>query len=55
MLIKQHSLPEILVHRLVNPDDVQKLFNMYVFIAHYFVIFPLTELNFIIDFINVLM
>jgi len=28
MLIEQHSPPEILVHGLVNPDDVQKLFNM---------------------------
>jgi len=54
MLIEQHSPPEILVHGLVNPDDVQKLFDMYVFIAHYFAIFPLTGLNLIIDFINML-
>lgn len=29
-LIEQHSPPEILVHGLVTPDDVQKLFDMYV-------------------------
>lgn len=39
MLIEQHSPPEILVHGLVNPDDVQKLFNMYVFTADCFAIF----------------
>lgn len=27
-LIEQHSPPEILVHGLVTPDDVQKLFDM---------------------------
>lgn len=30
MLIEQHSPPEILVHGLVTPDDVDKLFEMYV-------------------------
>ncbi|KAH9475248.1 Protein priB [Psilocybe cubensis] len=28
-LIEQHSAPEILVHNLVNPEDVEKLFEMY--------------------------
>jgi hypothetical protein len=35
MLIEQHSPPEILVHGLVNPDDVQNLFDMYVSILEY--------------------
>ena len=30
MLIEQHSPPEILVHGLVAPEDVDKLFDMYV-------------------------
>lgn len=30
-LIEQHSPPEILVHGLVAPEDVEKLFEMYVF------------------------
>lgn len=30
MLIEQHSPPEILVHGLVNPDDVQNLFDLFV-------------------------
>jgi hypothetical protein len=29
-LIEQHSPPEILVHGLVTPEDVEKLFEMYV-------------------------
>ena len=29
-LIEQHSAPEILVHGLVKPEDVEKLFEMYV-------------------------
>ena len=29
-LIEQHSPPEILVHGLVTPEDVDKLFEMYV-------------------------
>lgn len=29
-LIEQHSPPEILVHGLVTPDDVERLFQMYV-------------------------
>lgn len=29
-LIEQHSPPEILVHGLVKPEDVDKLFEMYV-------------------------
>ena len=29
-LIQQYSPPEILVHGLVTPDDVEKLFEMYV-------------------------
>ncbi|KAF9443388.1 hypothetical protein P691DRAFT_679620 [Macrolepiota fuliginosa MF-IS2] len=32
-LIEQHSPPEILVHGLVNPEDVQKLFDMCPFIS----------------------
>jgi hypothetical protein len=28
MMIEQHSPPEILVHGLVTPDDVDKLFDM---------------------------
>lgn len=28
-LIEQHSPPEILVHGLVTPDDVQKLFDLF--------------------------
>jgi hypothetical protein len=28
MLIEQHSPPEILVHGLVAPEDVDKLFDM---------------------------
>lgn len=28
-LIEQHSAPEILVHGLVKPEDVEKLFEMY--------------------------
>jgi hypothetical protein len=32
LLIEQHSPPEILVHGLVAPEDVDKLFEMYVFI-----------------------
>lgn len=30
MLIEQHSPPEILVHGLVTPEDVDKLFEMQV-------------------------
>ena len=29
-LIEQHSPPEILIHGLVKPEDVEKLFEMYV-------------------------
>ena len=29
-IIKRHSPPEILVHGLVTPEDVEKLFEMYV-------------------------
>ncbi|KAJ7573951.1 fungal-specific transcription factor domain-containing protein [Mycena floridula] len=29
MLMEQHSLPEILVHGLVNPDDVDRLFKIF--------------------------
>jgi len=32
-LIEQHSAPEILVHGLVKPEDVEKLFEMYVLLA----------------------
>jgi len=31
-LIEQHSPPDILVHGLVTPDDVDKLFDMLVFL-----------------------
>ena len=39
-LIEQHSAPEILVHGLVKPEDVEKLFEMYVpysliFVSYY--------------------
>lgn len=30
-LIEQHSPPEILVHGLVTPDDVDRLFEMFVY------------------------
>lgn len=33
-LIEQHSAPEILVHGLVKPEDVEKLFEMYVFCSY---------------------
>lgn len=32
MLIEQHSPPEILVHGLVTPEEVDKLFEMYVLV-----------------------
>jgi hypothetical protein len=28
-LIEQHSLPEILIHGLVVPEDIDNLFEMY--------------------------
>ena len=37
MLIEKHSPPEILVHGLVAPEDVEKLFEMYVFFLSAFV------------------
>lgn len=41
MLIEQHSPPEILVHGLVAPEDVEKLFDMYVFVSASLLIYSL--------------
>lgn len=35
MMVEQHSPPEILVHGLVSPADVNKLFEMYVLRCNY--------------------
>ena len=46
-LIENHSPPEILVHGLVTPDDVDKLFDMYVATPTGLVVYRLTCLQFL--------